>query len=151
VKAQRKDARGEAPGQLGTHALSMRVYYQHTDAGGVVYHGRYLDFLEAARTEYLQALGFDLAELANDRHVLFMVFRLEVDYRRPARLNDMIEVTAAIARAGYARLVFDQSVRRAGEVLVAATVHVACVDARSMRPVPVPEVLRQKVQNENQQ
>ncbi len=129
----------------------MRVYYQHTDAGGVVHHGRYLEFMEAARTELLQSLGFDLAELAARDNVLFIVFRLAVDYRRPARLNDRIEATAAVAAVRPARIVFAQSIRRGDEVLVSAEVQVACVDARTFRPVPVPDALKRTMGYENQE
>lgn len=146
MNAERPAAPGLAEGPQGAFALPLRVYYQHTDAGGVVYHARYLDFMEAARTELLHRLGFDLAELAGREHVLFIVYRMEVDYRRPARLDDMIEATAAIRKAGRARLEFEQTVRRRDEVLVAATVHVACMDARTHRPVPLPERLRTTIQ-----
>jgi acyl-CoA thioester hydrolase len=131
--------------------LPMRVYYQHTDAGGVVHHGRYLEFMEAARTELLQSLGFDLAELAARDNVLFIVFRLAVDYRRPARLNDRIEATAAVAAVRPARIVFAQSIRRGDDVLVSAEVQVACVDARTFRPVPVPDALKRTLGYENQE
>jgi acyl-CoA thioester hydrolase len=120
------------------------VYYHHTDAGGVVYHGTYLDFMEAARIELLRALGFDLAELAGRGGVLFIVYGLAVDYHRPARLNDRLTVTATLARVGGARLEFDQRVLRGDELLVAARVKAACVDPRTYKPVPVPEGLREK-------
>jgi acyl-CoA thioester hydrolase len=84
-------------------SISQRVYYQHTDAGGVVYHGTYLDFMEAARSEYLQAHGFDLAELAARDAVMFIVRRLRVDYRRPGRLNNLLTVTVEVAKVGDPR------------------------------------------------
>ncbi len=146
MNVERPAAPGLAEGSAGVFALPLRVYYQHTDAGGVVYHARYLDFMEAARTELLHRLGFDLAELARREHVLFIVYRLEVDYRRPALLDDTIEATAAVRRAGRARLEFEQTIRRGEDVLVAATVHVACMDARTHRPVPLPERLRTMMQ-----
>ena len=127
-------------------SLPVRIYYHHTDAGGVVYHGRYLDFMEAARIELLNGLGFDLAELAARDHVLFMVYRLEVDYHKPARLNDLLTVVASIARVGRVRLDFDQQVRRGGELLVAAKVLAACVDPRTFRPAALPKRLRLQLQ-----
>src|SRR5450759_2484030 len=84
----------------------QRVYYQHTDAGGVVYHGNYLDFMECARTELLLSLGFDLGQLARREHVQFMVHSAQIAYHKPARLNDMLSVSARVARVGLARLVF---------------------------------------------
>jgi acyl-CoA thioester hydrolase len=125
----------------------VRVYYHHTDAGGVVYHGTYLDFMEAARIELLNALGFDLAELAAKEHVLFMVYRLEVDYHKPAQLNDSLRVSAAIARVGRVRLDFEQRVRRGHELLVSALVKAACVHPRTFKPVALPEGLRHKLQH----
>jgi tol-pal system-associated acyl-CoA thioesterase len=127
--------------------LPVRVYYHHTDAGGVVYHGTYLDFMEAARIELLTALGFDLAELAEKDHVLFMVYRLEVDYHKPARLNDALRASAAITRVGRVRLDFEQRVRRGHEVLVSALVKAACVHPRTFKPVALPDGLRRKLQH----
>jgi tol-pal system-associated acyl-CoA thioesterase len=131
-----------------TFVLPVRVYYHHTDAGGVVYHGTYLDFMEAARIELLNALGFDLAELAAKEQVLFMVYRLEVDYHRPAQLNDSLRVSAAIARVGRVRLDFEQRVRRGHEVLISALVKAACVHPRTFKPVALPDGLRHKLQHQ---
>ncbi|HSD40769.1 MAG TPA: tol-pal system-associated acyl-CoA thioesterase [Burkholderiales bacterium] len=128
-----------------TYTWPVRVYYHHTDAGGVVYHGTYLDFMEAARTELLHAHGFDLAELVQREAVLFMVHRLAVDYHKSARLNDALHVTATIAHAGRVRLDFDQRVMRGDELLVSARVRAACVDPRTFRPVAMPEALREKL------
>ncbi|MCC6610780.1 MAG: tol-pal system-associated acyl-CoA thioesterase [Burkholderiales bacterium] len=123
----------------------VRVYYHHTDAGGVVYHGTYLDFFEAARIELLRALGFDLAELAEKRAAIFIVYGMHVSYRKPARLNDALEVTAEVARLGRVRIEFAQRVLRGGEPIVSATVEAACVHPRTFRPVPLPEELRERL------
>jgi acyl-CoA thioester hydrolase len=129
-----------------TYAWPVRVYYHHTDAGGVVYHATYLDFMEAARTELLHALGFDLAELVERHAVLFMVYHLAVDYCKPARLNEVLRVTAAIAHAGRVRIDFDQRVLRGDEVLVSARVKAACVHPQTFKPVALPEALKGKLQ-----
>ncbi|MFO1362862.1 MAG: YbgC/FadM family acyl-CoA thioesterase [Burkholderiales bacterium] len=126
-----------------TFAWPVRVYYHHTDAGGVVYHGTYLDFMEAARTELLHALGLDLAELVARHSVLFMVYGLSVDYHKPARLNDRLRATAAIAHAGRVRVDFDQRVLRGDETLVSARVKAACVHPQTLRPVALPDALRE--------
>ncbi|HSD53297.1 MAG TPA: thioesterase family protein [Burkholderiales bacterium] len=128
-----------------TYVWPVRIYYHHTDAGGVVHHGTYLDFMEAARTELLHAHGFDLAELADRESVLFMVYRLAVDYHKSARLNDPLRVTATIAHAGRVRIDFDQRVMRGDELLVSAQVRAACVDPRTFKPVAMPEALREKL------
>jgi acyl-CoA thioester hydrolase len=127
-----------------TYVWPVRVYYHHTDAGGVVYHGTYLDFMEAARTELLHALGLDLAELVARHSVQFMVYRLAVDYHRPARLNDQLRVTATIVHAGRVRIDFDQRVLRGEEALVAARVRAACVHPQTFKPVALPEALRER-------
>ena len=124
----------------------QRVYYQHTDAGGVVYHGRYLDFMECARTELLQSLGLDLGHLARHEHVLFMVHSAQIAYHKPARLNDMLLVGVRVSRVGRARLVFAQSVKRGEETLVSAELTLVCVDARVWKAIGVPEAIRRKLE-----
>jgi len=124
----------------------VRVYYQHTDAGGVVYHANYLDFMECARTELLQSLGLDLGHLARHEHLLFMVHSAQIAYHRPARLNDMLSVSARVSRVGRARLVFAQSVKRGAEALVSAELTLACVDARTQKAIGVPEAIRRKLE-----
>jgi acyl-CoA thioester hydrolase len=130
----------------GEFSWPQRVYYQHTDAGGVVYHGSYLDFMECARTELLLSLGFDLWHLARREHVQFMVHSVQIAYHKPARLNDMLSVSARVARVGRARLVFAQSVKRAEETLVSAELTLACVDARTQKAIGVPEAIRRKLE-----
>ena len=124
----------------------IRVYYQHTDAGGVVFHANYLSFMECARTELLQSQGFDLGELARRDHVLFVVHSAQIAYHKPALLNDLLTVTARVARVGRARLDFDQEVRRREELLASAELTLACVSAKSYRPVAVPEAIREKLE-----
>jgi len=132
--------------RLPMFSLSIRVYYQHTDAGGVVYHGTYLDFMEAARIERLHALGLDVAVMAEQDEALFMVYALDVRYHKPARLNDRLVVTADIASVGRARMEFDQRILRGEEELVTAKVVAACVHPRTLKPVAVPAVLRAKME-----
>ena len=131
------------PGARGSaFSIEQRVYYQHTDAGGVVYHGNYLAFLEACRTELLHSLGFNLAELANKRSVLFIVHRLKLEFRRPARLHEMLRISATPSEVGRASVAFDQEVSSEGQTLVSASVRLACVHPGSWRPVPIPDDVR---------
>jgi tol-pal system-associated acyl-CoA thioesterase len=123
--------------------VPVRVYYQDTDAGGVVFHAQYLAFMERARTELLNALGIDLAHLADERRVLFMVYELKARYHAPARLNDMLSVSAEVVKMGRASLVFRHRVERGGELLVEADVTLALVDRDRMRPARMPEELEQ--------
>jgi acyl-CoA thioester hydrolase len=120
----------------------LRVYFRDTDAGGMVFHANYLGFMECARTELLQSLGFDLGELARRDQVLFVVHSAQIAYHRPALLNDLLEVTARVSRIGRARLEFEQAVKRGDETLASAKLTLACVRACSHKPVPVPEAIR---------
>ncbi len=119
-------------------SIPVRVYYEDTDAGGVVYYANYLRFMERARTEWLRALGFDQNELSNSQSVVFAVRSVRADYLRPARLNDMLEITAALDRIGSASLMFAQEVRRNGEVICAGEIKVACLDSQGFFPKPIP-------------
>ena len=127
-------------------AWPIRVYYQHTDAGGVVFHANYFSFMECSRTELLQSHGFDLGELARRDRVLFVVHSAQIAYHKPALLNDLLTVTAEVKRVGRARLEFDQAVMRGEEVLASAQLSLACVSAKSYRPVAVPEAIRKKLE-----
>ena len=125
-------------------AWTQRVYYQHTDASGVVFHANFLCFMENARTELLQSLGFDLGKLLRDDGVCFVVHSASIHYRRPAVLNDLLTVTAHVAQPRRARLIFEQQVKRNEELLAEAEVTIACIDAASYRPIPVPEGILDK-------
>ena len=129
---------------LSDFCWPVRVYYEDTDSGGVVYYANYLRFMERARTERLRDLGFEQNRLRRDQGVLFTVHSIQVDFRKPARFNDALEVTADIADQRRASLTFYQEVRRAGEtdVLCSGHVRVACVDAGSFRPAAIPSPLR---------
>ena len=98
------------------------------------------------RTELLQSLGFDLGELARRDHVLFVVHSAQIAYHKPALLNDLLTVTARVKHVGRARLQFDQAVMRREEVLASAELSLACVSAKSYRPVAVPEAIRKKLE-----
>lgn len=121
-----------------------RVYYQDTDAGGVVYHANYVNFMERARTEWLRTFGYSNAGLMMELGVMFVVRRLELNYLRPAQLDDMLNVTALLKDVGRSRLTLAQSVLRGQEVLAEGEVHLVCVGAESFKPVSVPEMLRRQ-------
>jgi len=129
--------------ESGNFTWPLRVYYEDTDSGGVVYYANYLRYLERARTEWLRSLGFDQARLASDRGLLFAVREVHLDLRRPARLDDHLQVTADVAERRGASLLFDQVVTRDGETdpLCHGRVRVACLAADSFRPKPLPDDL----------
>ena len=120
----------------------MRVYYQDTDAGGVVFHAQYLAFMERARTELLNVKGLDLAAIAEERRLLFLVHELSARFHAPARLNEMLSVSAEVVKMGRASLVFGHRVERETELLVEAEVTLAIVHRDRMRPARMPEELQ---------
>jgi len=125
-------------------SLPVRVYFQDTDAGGVVYHASYVNFMERARTEWLRTHGYSNAGLMKELGVVFVVRSLRLDYFKPALLDDLLEVTAQIKEVGRSRLNLLQGVRRDGKVLAEGEVHLVCVSVESFKPVSVPEVLRKQ-------
>jgi acyl-CoA thioester hydrolase len=132
--------------ELFVYSFPVRVYFENTDAGGVVYHSEYLKFLERARTEWLRHLGFDHQALARNHRVVFIVTSLAIDFARPARLDDHVAVSVRLESLGKVRCVFAQEIRRDDEVLVKAKVSVACVTGENFKPVEIPEPLRKKME-----
>lgn len=132
--------------QAATHAsgfvFPVRIYYEDTDAGGVVFYANYLKFMERARTEWLRALDFHQQEIAEREQVIFVVRALDMDYRKPARLDDLLEIRSDISALGRASVTFFQQVWRDGELLTQGNIKVCCVNTSSMRPVPIPDALR---------
>lgn len=123
-------------------SLPIRVYFQDTDAGGVVYHASYVNFMERARTEWLRTFGYSNAGLLKEFGVMFVVRRLELNYLKPALLDDMLDVTAQTKEVGRSRVTLLQNVTRGDEVLTEGEIHLVCVAADTFKPVSVPEVLR---------
>jgi acyl-CoA thioester hydrolase len=118
-----------------------RVYWEDTDGGGIVYYANYLRFLERARTEWLRANGISQRTLAAERDVVFSVVAVEAQYRRPARLDDLLAVSSEPALDGAATLRFRQRIWReseSGELLLTASVRVACLTASTLRPQRLP-------------
>ncbi|MEO3428879.1 tol-pal system-associated acyl-CoA thioesterase [Pelagibius sp. CAU 1746] len=133
----------------GEHRYPLRIFYEDTDAGGIVYYARYLQFAERARTEILRLAGIEQSKLRDSHDIVFAVHRCEVDYRRPARLDDLVEVRSRLTELRGARLSAVQSICRAGEELVRLVVVIASVggDGRPARiPAPIRAALEPFVQ-----
>ena len=124
----------------------IRVYYEDTDAAGVVYYANYLRFLERARTEWLASLGITLTGLEREHGVVFVVHRLEIEYLQPARLYDPLEVTLVPIELGRSRLVAAQDVLRGGEALVRARVTLACLERAGWRPARIPTAVAERME-----
>lgn len=121
--------------------LSVRVFYEDTDAGGIVYYANYLRFLERGRTELLRALGWSQQALLGE-NVAFAVRSAQIEYLKPARLDDLLEVDTRVAELGRAQACFSQCIRRAGQVLVDARIRVACIAPLSGKPIALPAAMR---------
>jgi len=133
------------------HVQAMRVYWEDTDAGGVVFYANYLKFFERARTEWLRRLGYsqEALRLTDDpaRRVMFMVTDTQLQYRRPARLDDWIEVDVALQRPGAASLEIRQQAWRGPELLCEGTIRIGCVDPLTLRPKRLPDDLQRALRN----
>jgi acyl-CoA thioester hydrolase len=126
----------------------IRIYYEDSDAGGLVYHANYLRFLERARTERLRALGFELDALQREHGVMFVVRSMELDFLKPARFNEMLWVTAEFEQVRSASLFFRQAVMRGeDEILCEARVRVVSISAETFRPRPVPDFLAERLRD----
>ena len=124
--------------------LPIRVYFQDTDAGGVVYHASYVNFMERARTEWLRSFGFSNTGLMKELGVVFVVRSLKLDYLKPALLDDLLTVSAHLTEIGRSRLTLHQTTMRGDEVLVESEIHLVSIALDTFKPVSVPEVLREQ-------
>ena len=151
-------------------AWPLRVYYEDTDLGGVVYYANYLKFMERARTEWLRALGFEMSAMAREHGSHFVVQKAEIEYRAPARLDDELQAQVTVIRHGHSRLVLKQDIakadspndpgsrpriesgasfppgRQAGYPLVSATITLACLTTGTWQPTPMPAALKQTLE-----
>ena len=126
-------------------SLPVRVYYQDTDAGGVVYHSTYLNFLERARYEWLRELGFNIHSLIQDYKVIFMIRSLSIEYFKPALLDDLLHITVQPAEFTPSQITISQKVTRDRDTLTKATVKAVCVGADTLKPVRLPAPMRRKL------
>lgn len=124
-----------------------RVYWEDTDAGGVVYHAQYLAFLERARTEWMRAHGHGQEALRLEHDLVFAVRAMRIDFRKPARLDDALDVSVALRQCRRASLVLAQQIRRNGELLLDAEVRVAALNASDFRPRAIPEALHDELKS----
>ena len=125
-------------------ALALRVYYEDTDAAGIVYYANYFRFLERGRTELLRALGHDQNALMKEG-IAFAVRSASAEFLKPAKLDDLLTVETGIAALGRAQLTFVQRIRRDTEVLLDAKIRVACIDPAAGRPIRMPRILHEQL------
>ena len=129
---------------LAVFEWPVRVYYEDTDAAGVVYYANYLKFYERARTEWLRAQGFEQDALRHEFGIVFVVSKLQVEYKQAAKFNEMLRVSCLLERQTAAALNFRQQVHRTSDdvLLSEAAVQIVCVDAERFKPKPIPQALR---------
>ena len=124
----------------------VRVYYEDTDAGGVVYHSNYLNFMERARTEWLRHLGFEQTYLKDVLNVIFVVHSMQIQFKKPAKFNDLLIVSCEVSKIGRGSFEFLQKISVKQQTLIEAQVKIACVDALSFKPTAIPEKIRLKME-----
>ncbi|HYM35226.1 MAG TPA: tol-pal system-associated acyl-CoA thioesterase [Steroidobacteraceae bacterium] len=123
----------------------IRVYWEDTDAGGIVYYANYLKFMERARTEWLRALGYEQRPMQEELGLIFVILDTQVEFKKPARYGDALIVTAHLKERSRATLSFSQEVMRDEEVLVTSALRAACLDAKSYKPRGLPKLLLEKM------
>ena len=126
----------------------VRVYYEDTDAGGVVFYANYLKFFERARTEMLRDMGFEQDQLRAEQNLLFVVRSVQIDYLKPALFNESIKVSAEVTLAKKVSLNFNQVITRGDDVLCKGDVRIACLDAETMKPKTIPDSLLQQLKHD---
>jgi acyl-CoA thioester hydrolase len=130
---------------MTTFFWPVRVYYEDTDAGGVVYYANYLKFYERARTEMLRSMGFEQDQLIIERGIIFVVRSIQVDYLQSARFNELLQISAVISLVKPASIIFEQKITRADDLLSTGTIRIACLDSMTMRPKIIPEDLLEQL------
>ena len=125
---------------------NVRVYYEDTDAGGVVYHSHYLNFMERARTEWLRNLGFEQTTLKDELNIIFVVHSAQIDFKKPAKFNDLLTVSCEIAKIGRSSFEVAQTITFNAQLLTQALIRIVCVNPNTFRPVAIPSVLLSKME-----
>ncbi len=132
---------------IKTFSFPVRIYFEDTDSGGVVYHANYLKFMERARTEWLRSVGIDQHHLKYHAHIMFVVHRIDIQYKLPARFNDDLVVKTELLGIGSSKIEFRQMIYRSEETLVDAHVDIACIDSEKFKPVRIPSTIKQTMES----
>lgn len=132
--------------RANTFSIPVRVYYEDTDAGGVVYYANYLRFFERCRTEWMRHAGYGQAQLASESGIGFVARKAACEYLKPARLDDELSIGLAVEKLTRVRVIFRQWARRGDDLLVTGNVEIACVNLATMSPAPIPDYLHAKLE-----
>lgn len=129
------------------HTIDVRVYYEDTDAGGIVYHANYLKFAERGRTEFLRHTGFQNSEVHNNVGVMFVVRHIDIDYLAPAMLDDFLKLDTTISELKNSSFIMHQCVRKGGEIITDMKVVLVCVDTETYKPTRLPQEIKDAFQD----
>ena len=132
---------------IKTFLFPVRIYFEDTDSGGVVYHSNYLKFMERARTEWLRSVGIDQRHLKHEAHIMFVVHRIDIQYKLPARFNDDLVVKSELIDIGSSKIEFRQMIYRDEEIFIEAHVDIACIDSEKFKPVRIPSTVIQAMES----
>ena len=128
-----------------TFNWQIRVYYEDTDAGGVVYHSQYLNFMERARTEWLRHLGVEQPWLKNELGIIFVVHSMQVSFKKPAFFNDVLEIQNCCTKVNHGSMEFLQTIYRLNQIVLEASIKIACVNASNFKPTVIPAIVKEKM------
>lgn len=132
------------------HLWPVRIYYEDTDNGGVVYHANYLKFLERARTEWLRSINIDQKKLKEEKNLIFVVHKIDIKFKKPAEFNDLINVETKLKKIGSAKVEIMQTIKKENNLLVDALVEVAGINAKSFIPMKIPTELKIEMELNNE-
>ncbi|MFK7840055.1 MAG: tol-pal system-associated acyl-CoA thioesterase [Bdellovibrionales bacterium] len=131
---------------MSAHTIEIRIYYEDTDAGGIVYHSNFLNFAERARCELLRSVGLQCSTIDNDLGFLFVVKAADIEYIKPAKLDDALQVETTTETIRNTSFQMRQIVKKDGQDLCNMLVTLVCVETKNIKPVRIPELLREKLE-----
>ena len=125
---------------------SVRIYFEDTDSGGVVYHSNYLKFMERARTEWLRSLQINQAELKKKDKIMFVVANVNIDYKKAARFNDELDIKTSLDKIGASRVDLTQNIMKNSDLYTSAKVNIACIHSETFKPQRIPKLIKQQME-----
>ena len=125
---------------------NVRVYFEDTDSGGVVYHSNYLKFMERARTEWLRSLNLNQAELKKKDKIMFVVTKVNIDYKKAAQFNDALDIETSVDNIGASKVDLTQNIMKNSELYTSAKVSIACIHSETFKPQRIPKLIKQQME-----
>ena len=125
---------------------NVRIYFEDTDSGGVVYHSNYLKFMERARTEWLRSLQLNQADLKKKDKIMFVVANVNIDYKKAARFNDELDIETSINKIGASRVDLTQNIMKNSDLNTSAKVSIACIHSETFKPQRIPKLIKQQME-----